>query len=226
MVVSRIIFNLVTEANIAVTAASDRKLLTVSFSSSRVTDSTEAGAEPVPPTATAPTPRTGNVSTPEASGAADDLLDLDEPDDDLPDTGSAAAVPAAVAVAALPAVSGVTRVPKLEPVVPATIVPVTASPLTILDVSIGADFIELRANQTVADFKTFRMAKPERLVIDMAGAKINQKSRNVAIGKFGISQVRIGVSPQNIRIVLDSNKGAFPPHTISGTDEGVRITFK
>jgi type IV pilus assembly protein PilQ len=233
MIVSRIIFNLVSEANIAVTAAPDRKLLTVSFSTSGGTDTTEAETEaaPAPQIATAPTSApdpAGSAATPETPETADDPLGLDEAESAsaAPATERVAAASAAVAAAAIPAVSEAVRIPKLEPVVPATIVPVQASPLTILDVATGADFIELRVNQPVADFKAFRMSKPERLVIDMAGEKINQRPRTVAIGTFGISKVRVGVSPQNIRVVLDSNKSVFPAHTISRTEEGVRITFK
>jgi len=70
------------------------------------------------------------------------------------------------------------------------------------------------------------LSGPDRLVIDIAAEKINQKPKTVTINKFGISKARIGVSPKNIRIVIDSAKIGFPAHTITKTDDGLRINLQ
>jgi len=118
------------------------------------------------------------------------------------------------------------RIPKLEPVVPVTVAPASPTTLKIKGIATGASYIEILANQTIADYKAVRITNPERLVIDIAGAKISQKQKSVTINKFGITKARIGVSPKNIRIVIDSAKAKFPAHTITNTEDGLRITFK
>ena len=120
----------------------------------------------------------------------------------------------------------VTRVPKLEPVVPATFAPAPPSVLTVKEITARTSSLEIRANQPIADYKAIRMTHPERLVIDIACEKTNQKPRTIHINKFGITRVRIGVTPKNIRIVIDSGKDRFPKHTITTTENGLRINFK
>jgi hypothetical protein len=126
--------------------------------------------------------------------------------------------------AALLAVSTPSRIPKLEPVVPV----ITTRPvaLTVKKITTGVSSIDIHTNQPVTDYKVIGITAPSRLVIDIAGEKIHQKPRSVAINRFGVSRARIGVSPNNIRIVFDSDKAGFPAHTITTLDEGVRITFR
>lgn len=230
VVVSRIIFNLVSESDISVSAAPDRKLLTVTFGGP-----TAAAGKPEPkpdPQSVQPPEPVAKVeqpaiiaATPSATVRQDeDPLGLDEP-------AAKSAAPLSKAAAAvnevpLLAPPTVMRIPKLEPVVPVTIVPARASALTVKQIATGASYIEIRANQPIADYKTTMMTSPERLVIDIADGKINQKPKSVTINKFGISKARIGVSPKNIRIVIDSDKARFPAHTITNTEDGLRIYFK
>ncbi len=232
IVVSRIIFNLVSESDISVSATPDRKLLTVTFGSSAAAASKpepkpeikpETLPEPVakiePPVSVAAAPPTGPAEE-------DDPLGLDEPAAAAPSAKAAAAVTATASGTALSAAPTVMRIPKLEPVVPVAVVPVSPSSLTIKEIKLGTSYIEIRANQPVSDYKTIKLSGPDRLVIDIASEKTNQKPKAVAINKFGITKVRIGVSPKNIRIVIDSAKAGFPAHTITNTDDGMRINFK
>ena len=109
---------------------------------------------------------------------------------------------------------------------PVNVAPARPSALKLKEIATGASYIEIRANQQIADYKTTRMTAPGRLVIDIAGEKINQKPMSVTINKFGITKARVGVSPKNIRIVFDSSKAGFPAHTITNTEDGLRINFK
>jgi hypothetical protein len=242
IVVSRIIFNLVSESEISVTAAPDRKRLTVTFGGMPATAAAKPETKPepkeepkqepapLPPPEPAVKNETSAVSatTPPATGSKEeDPLGLDEPADK-------SAAPIATAVPAAKAVSGaavvaaptvVARVPKLEPVVPVTVTPAKPAMLTINEIVTGTSFIEIRANRTVSDYKVIKLTSPDRLVIDIAGEKIVQKAKSFAINKFGISNARIGISPKNIRIVIDSSKVGFPAHTISNSETGLRISF-
>ena len=230
IVVSRIIFNLVSEADISVTASPDRKLLTVAFGGTIAPGKPEPKLEPKPvpppePVAKVEPPASVAAPTPAGAGASqeEDPLGLDEPatKSTSPSMKATAAIPAPI-----PAAPAVMRIPKLEPVVPVAVEPSRSSALAIQDITTGDSYIEIRANQPVADYKATRITKPERLVIDIAGAKINQKAKSVTINKFGITKARIGISPKNIRIVFDSSKVKFPEYTITNSENGLRLNFK
>ncbi|NTW99671.1 MAG: AMIN domain-containing protein [Geobacteraceae bacterium] len=189
--ISRIIFNLVSESEISVSANADRKLLTVTF-----------------------------------VGPADAATGSSKPDP-VPSTEAAVKVePHTIIAITPPPAPPDLQSPKLEPVVPLTAAPVHTSALTVKRVAIGASSIDLQTNQPVKNFKVTRMTKPERLVIDIATVNTDQKPKSVHINKFGITRARIGVSPQNIRIVIDSNKHSFPASTITRTNNGLRIKFR
>lgn len=231
IVVSRIIFNLVSETDIAVSASPDRKKLTVTFGGSQAAN---AVTEPKPETKPVPVPEpaakpASPSNAPEASqpdAKSDDPLGLDEPatKETAPITKATAAAASEIPTAAAPII---TRVPKLEPVVPIMSAPSSPSAMTIRDITTGAAYIEIRANQAIVDYKATMISGPARLILDIPHKKIQQKAKTISIHKFGITKARIGVSPKNIRIVLDSGKAAgFPAHTITSTEDGLRINFK
>lgn len=229
IVVSRIIFNLVSEADISVSATPDRKLLTVTFGGAKAAAIPEPIPEPKPvptpePVAIAPQPAIAAAAPPAGGSQEEDPLGLDEPA--AKSAAPSAKAAAAASVIPVPTAPTVMRIPKLEPVVPVTVAPPSPSALTILGIATGGSYIEISANQTIADYKAIRLSKPERLVIDIAGAQVQQKPKTVTINKFGVSKARIGVSPHNIRVVIDSSKVVFPAYTISNTENGLRINFK
>lgn len=241
IVVSRIIFNLISELDIFVAAAPDRKLLSVTFGAStasagKTEPKKESSPEPLPEPETPPKPAakaeevavTVNppaAAQPVALSKEEDPLGLDEPVSKSP--SSTAKAPAEAGAVKLPTAPTVMRVPKLEPVVPvAAAAPARPMSLMVKEILTGASYIEIRTNQPVADFKTIRLVAPERLVIDIPAEKTNQKPKTVFINKFGITKARIGVSPNNIRVVIDTSKSGFPAHTITSTADRVRITFK
>ncbi len=199
IVASRIIFNLVSETDFSVTASPDRKLLVVTFSGSA-------------PAATVPVNKPGSM--PEIKPET------------LPDPPANTTAPAAASGTERKAIPSAPRTTKLEPVVPVEAAPPRSSSLMINEVVTGAKYIEIRANQAFPDYKIMKLSSPARLAIDIASSKTNQRPKIVAINKFGISKVRIGVSPTNIRIVMDSSKAGFPAHSITRTTQGLRINFK
>jgi hypothetical protein len=229
IVVSRIIFNLVSESDLSVTASPDRKLLTVTFGGSAAAAKPESKPEPKPeptpePVAKVEPPVIAAATPPAGAAPEEDPLGLDE-------TAAKSAAPLTKAVAAasevsLPAAPTVIRIPKLEPVVPLPSAPAPPSALAIKGIVTGESYIEIQANQPVADYKTLRLSTPERLVIDIAGAKKQPKSKSIMINKFGITKVRTGGSPNNIRVVIDSGNAVFPAYTITNTEDGLRINFK
>ena len=246
IVVSRIIFNLVSETDISVSASPDHKLLTVTFgdASGAATTTTKPEPKPEPVPVKQPEPVAKTIEPPAATAAIppvtakkeEDPLGLDEPDTKTaaPAAKAAAAVPTpaappvpAASTAPIAAAPMVIRVPKLEPVVPVAVAPARPSTaLTIKGIASGESYIDIRTNQTVAEYKTMVLPGPERLVIDILSDKISQKPKSFTVNKFGVTKARIGISPKYIRVVIDSDKTKFPAHTVTTTEDGLRITFK
>ena len=239
IVVSRIIFNLVSESDLSVSASPDRKLLTVIFGGSvtaaKPEPKPELKPEPPPePVAKIEPPVIAATAPPAGASPEVDPLGLDEPavKSALPVVKEAAAATTAVALsgaaAAISTAPTVMRIPKLEPVVPVAVLaasPAQPSALAIKNIVARSSYIEILTNRSVTDYKESRLSSPDRLIIDIACERTGQKPKTVAINKFGISKARVGVSPQNIRIVFDSSKTGLPAHTITNSANGLRINI-
>ena len=221
IVASRIIFNLVSETDFSVTASPDRKLLVVTFSGSApaaTVSEHKPGSTPEIRPETLPDPAL-NSAPPAVAAATAGGAQKEVPP-------AKVMAPAAANGTERIAIPSAPRTTKLEPVVPVEGAPPRSSSLMIKEVVTGAKYIEIRANQAFPDYKIMKLSSPARLAIDIASSKTNQRPKIVAINKFGISKVRIGVSPTNIRIVMDSSKAVFPAHSITRTAQGLRINFK
>jgi len=75
------------------------------------------------------------------------------------------------------------------------------------------------------DFKTFRLNKPERYVVDVYGVTSILPSRFIPLNAVGVGSARIGLYPDKTRVVLDGVNGSFPEATAAKTDEGIRIAL-
>ena len=207
MVVSRIIFNLVSESGIAVAATQDRKILTVTFATA-----SKSAATTKPVEASQATPAGVN---------AEDPLGLDEPapvrtTESIP---APVEIPSAATIPALPATVIKT---KIESVVPAVSHSAT---LYIKEIIAGDSYIDIQTTAAVGNYKVIKMTQPARIAIDIPGAKSSLGTSSVSINKFGVTKARIGINPGHIRIVLDSAKADFPKHTITHGKDGLRINF-
>ncbi len=237
MTVSRLVFNLVSETEIFVKQAPDRKTLTVSFGGGK----SVAAELATPAAATVPVQVTAPLTAPEskipAAKEEDDPLGLDEPQ-------SAAAAPVNVSAPAAVTASSkpvsqeedplgldepqpvVVRPMKLEPIVPVTAVQTTVpSVVVVKGIVIGASFIDIQTNGPVGTFKQLKLSKPERLSIEIPGTS-SMKVNSVQVKRFGVAKVRIGATPGSVRVVLDTTRTKFPKHEIVTVENGVRIIFK
>lgn len=226
IVVSRLVFNLVAEAEIFVKPSPDRKLLIVTFGSSAA-----AAAPPaVSPPKIFPEPAIQKADLPEIKKVEaaqpvvasptkdeDDPLGLDDPPAQAQKSGPLPPMTPSGGT------SPSSKTVKLEPVVPLTSGP---SATVIRKIVAGANFIDIQSNGQVADFKVIKLSNPERMAIDVPGAKNSLAGKSVAINKFGISKVRIGVYPDYVRIVFDASKAEFPKYTVTNIKDGLRVSFK
>lgn len=132
---------------------------------------------------------------------------------------------------AVPAeLSNTAPVPVSEPVpaptpVQAPVVSNEAAIRTLTDVTVSNNTITLALDGELAEFKTFRLNKPERYVVDLMGVKSGLPSRLLPLNASGVASARIGLYPDKVRVVLDAVNGTFPEATSAKTAAGVVITL-
>jgi type IV pilus assembly protein PilQ len=123
-------------------------------------------------------------------------------------------VPAVASAAPLKA-----EVPKAAPAVP------ELPARTLTDIAVKNNTIVIAVNGGAADFTSFRLNKPERLVIDVPAAVSTLSSKIIPLNVAGVASARIGLYPDKVRVVLDSVDGAFPEATAKATQEGVVVSL-
>ncbi|GLI37057.1 type IV pilus secretin PilQ family protein [Geobacter hydrogenophilus] len=85
------------------------------------------------------------------------------------------------------------------------------------------DFLEIQTTGEVADFKTFRLTKPDRLVLDVFGVKSALAQKVVPVNSLGIETVRVGAYPDKVRLVLDASGDSLPAFTVEKTAAGLAV---
>lgn len=73
--------------------------------------------------------------------------------------------------------------------------------------------------------RVFRLAGPNRLVIDMPGRKGASQQREFPFDRLGIRKVRVGVYPDKVRFVFDAGQARFPAYRIEKSSSGLKVTF-
>lgn len=100
-----------------------------------------------------------------------------------------------------------------------------AALLTLTAISVNDNTITLSVDGAITDFKTFRLNKPERYIVDLINVKNGLPSRLLPLNASGVASARIGVYPDKLRVVLDAVNGSFPEATAVKTDSGIIITL-
>ncbi len=95
----------------------------------------------------------------------------------------------------------------------------------IAGIRAASDFIEIETGVVVKEYKTFRLNKPERVIIDIPGAKASIPEKLVQLNAFGVSTARVGSYTDKVRIVLDSSNGSLSDATIIKTSTGLQVSF-
>jgi type IV pilus assembly protein PilQ len=135
-------------------------------------------------------------------------------------------------------------VPSTDPVVVAGTVPV-ASTVVVVDAAVkskeeeparavrrlnaillASDGVELSIEGGVQTFNSFKLTKPDRIVLDLFGMKSTLQKNVVPIGEFGVANARVGSTPDKVRIVLDAAQDALPPFEVVKSDLGLKILLK
>ena len=90
-------------------------------------------------------------------------------------------------------------------------------------VSADEEGIVIAVNGGVDKFNAFKLTKPDRIVLDLPGVKSAITAKSIAIDKFAVAQVRQGIYPDKIRIVLDAAKSTLPPYKIIKNEGGLKV---
>jgi type IV pilus assembly protein PilQ len=85
--------------------------------------------------------------------------------------------------------------------------------------------IEITIKGGVDTFSIFKLARPDRIVLDIPGVKSGVPAKPITISKFGIGQARLGIYPDKVRIVLDATKEYLPSYQVIKSANGLRILF-
>ncbi|TSK06178.1 MAG: type IV pilus secretin PilQ [Geobacter sp.] len=89
-----------------------------------------------------------------------------------------------------------------------------------------ADGVELSVQGGVQTFNSFKLAKPDRIVLDLFKVKNALVQNVVPIGAFGVANARVGSTPDKVRVVLDAAGEGLPAFDVVKTALGVKIRLK
>ena len=82
------------------------------------------------------------------------------------------------------------------------------------------------ANGTLADYVSFHLTNPPRLVVDLMGVKSTEIEGALSFGGLLVKKVRIGVYTSKVRVVFDLiPKAGLPYDIVSGKDR-LLVSFK
>lgn len=149
--------------------------------------------------------QTAQAKTAEPPPSADDS----KPADESPAQPSSAAPPASPGTA-----QPVGR--QLQPVVP------DFTGVVIKDIGAGRNGIEILLEGKLESYNSFKMSKPDRLVLDLMGVSGTATPRTVPINNFGIETARLGLHPDKVRIVFDA-QNHLPDYRIAPIEGGVGV---
>lgn len=107
-----------------------------------------------------------------------------------------------------------------------TVAPEVKSAVLVKGITVGKSYIDIITGSDVSNYKDFKLLQPDRLVIDIPGAKNLIATKSISINRLGISKVRIGISLTTVRIVLDAAHSKFPDYVIKPIENGIRINIK
>ncbi|HEY9828719.1 MAG TPA: type IV pilus secretin PilQ [Stenomitos sp.] len=110
--------------------------------------------------------------------------------------------------------------------------PIDAAKQPIVDkhilssISAKDNIITLMVDGGVAEYKSFRLSKPERLVVDLFDTTSSVANKIIPINAAGVASARLGLYPDKVRIVFDAVNNTFPETEILKNSEGVVVRLK
>jgi type IV pilus assembly protein PilQ len=144
-----------------------------------------------------------------------------------PATQTSPATTAETAPAVAPAkpmkAAKVASAPKAETTAKAETAPAPAGPAAqIKNIVASATGIEIQASGPIDNVDSFELKNPDRVVVDLFGAKSGMARAKQTFAEGVVSQARVGEHPDKVRVVLDLRGPSGKPMVIP-TANGVRV---
>ena len=98
----------------------------------------------------------------------------------------------------------------------------SATAPTIKSIVAFGEGVEIEASGPIDNVDSFKLANPDRVVVDLFGAKSAMPGAKQSFAEGVVSQARIGEHPDKVRVVLDLRAPTGKP-TVVPTAQGVRI---
>ena len=95
----------------------------------------------------------------------------------------------------------------------------------VTDVVVADGMISIVTQNPVKEFKTFRLNKPERVVVDIVNAKNSMLNKIVQLNASGVSTARVGSYSDKVRVVFDSINASLPEATFEKSSKGLNVIF-
>ena len=117
--------------------------------------------------------------------------------------------------------------PKVEP--PPVVVPPAPekpAPLTVTGIIVRQSAVEITATEPIKAYKTFTLAAPARLVIDIDNAANGFGAKRVPVHAYGIAAIRLEEYPEKLRIVFDAEQDNLPLYRFVETDRGLSVVLE
>jgi type IV pilus assembly protein PilQ len=96
---------------------------------------------------------------------------------------------------------------------------------TLSAIAASREGIEITVDGGIDTYSIFKLANPDRIVLDMPGVKSAIPANTIAINKFGINSARLGIYPDKLRIVLDATQESLPSYQVIKSANGLRVLF-
>lgn len=98
-------------------------------------------------------------------------------------------------------------------------------PALLTGIKSQEDGVAITTNRPVSDFKTFRLSRPDRVVLDIHQAQVGMADKLVVLNSTGVSTARIGSYPDKVRIVFDAINGSLDDAVITRSATGLHVSF-
>jgi type IV pilus assembly protein PilQ len=96
---------------------------------------------------------------------------------------------------------------------------------TLTSISAKNNTISMNLDGPAGDYKSFRLNKPERFVVDLLDVKSGLATKLQPINVAGVASARVGLYPDKTRIVFDAVNGSFPEASVTKSESAVIVSL-
>lgn len=105
------------------------------------------------------------------------------------------------------------------------VVPVVEEPAAIPNLTVSSSSVTLTGFTSTKAPRVFRLAGPNRLVMDIPGGKDAARQKEYPFNRFGFKKVRIGFYPDKVRYVFDAGHSPLPAYRVDRSSKALTVIF-